>query len=108
MPTPRRTPHTRTHASNPHTHPHTHRPTHLPTHLRTIHLSTYPPIHLSTYPPTYLPTLTRTGALLPDATPTPTPTPNQALFYTMLTPFLAFFGSFAAFIYPVCRTGLEP
>ena len=86
MPTPRRTPHTRTHASNPHTHPHAFRPTHLPTHLRTIHLSTYPPIHLPTYPPSHV----------------------QALFYTMLTPFLAFFGSFAAFIYPVCRTGLEP
>ena len=31
----------------------------------------------------------------------------QALFYTMLTPFLAFFGSFAAFIYPM-RDVLHP
>lgn len=32
---------------------------------------------------------------------------GQALFYTMLTPFLAFFGSFAAFIYPM-RDVLHP
>ena len=29
---------------------------------------------------------------------------GQALFYTMLSPFLAFFGSFAAIIYPVTLT----
>ena len=78
------------------------------THARRTHART---------PHTHTPhTRTRTGALLHDAqalfdpklTPNPAPTPNQALFYTMLTPFLAFFGSFAAFIYPVCRTGLEP
>jgi len=32
---------------------------------------------------------------------------GQALFYTMLSPFLAFFGSFAAIIYPM-RDVLHP